>query len=343
MDFEGMVSQDPEMLNIFDLVKKMSKIDAPVLVQGESGTGKELIARAIHNQSPRREKSFVAINCSAVPETLLESELFGYEKGAFTGAATNHKGYFKEAEGGTLFLDEIAEIRPAVQVKLLRVLQERKVRPLGSSREIDVDIRIVSATNADLAQAVRNKSFREDLLFRLNAIVVKLPPLRERINDVPLLARHFLHIASEEMGLSNVDIDPEVIQKLMRYSWQGNVRELQNMIVAAVCSCFMADSSGPRDARRVITLADFPTLNEKVARKPRKTRLTDVPFYQAREEFEKEYLQALLERFEHNISAASRAGKICRKSLATKAAKYGLIEQRPKDEETARELEPVLV
>jgi len=343
MEFEGMISQDPEMLKIFDLVSKMSKIDAPVLVQGESGTGKELVARAVHSQSPRRDKPFVGINCSAVPETLLESELFGYEKGAFSGAVTSHKGYFEEAHGGTLFLDEISEVRPAVQVKLLRVLQEHKIRPLGKGHEVDVDIRIVSATNADIMQAVRNKSFREDLIFRLNTIVVKLPPLRERINDVPLLAKHFLSIACEEMGLSNVDIDPEVVQKLMRYSWQGNVRELQNMIVAAVCSCFMADSSKPRDDRRVVTLDDFPTLNEKVARKPRRTRLTDVPFYHAREQFEKEYLQALLERFGHNISAASRAGKICRKSLATKALKYGLIESGIKHEETAPEIEPSLV
>jgi len=336
------------MLKIFDLIRKMSKIDAPVLIQGESGTGKELVAKAIHMESPRRDKPFVDINCAAVPETLLESELFGYEKGAFTGAGTSHKGYFEQAHGGTLFLDEIGEVKPAVQVKLLRVLQEHRIRPLGSNREVATDIRIVSATNSDLLQAVRNKTFREDLLFRLNAIVIKLPPLRERINDVPLLARHFLTIACNEMGLSNVDIAPEVIQKLMRYSWPGNVRELQNMIVAAVCSCFMTDSSGPRDARRVITLDDVPTLNEKVARNPRKTRMTDVPFYQAREQFEKEYLTALLERANYNISKASRMGGICRKSLHTKAVRYGIIEgtvtsddsRSTRQQTTADEAEP---
>jgi len=326
MEFNGIVSQDPQMLRIFDLITKMSKIDAPVLIQGESGTGKELVARAVHFESPRRSNSFIDINCAAVPETLLESELFGYEKGAFTGAGTSHKGYFEQADNGTLFLDEIGEVKPAVQVKLLRVLQEHKIRPLGSNREVSTDIRIVSATNSDLLQAVRNKNFREDLLFRLNAIVIKLPPLRERINDVPLLARHFLTIACEEMGLSNVDIAPEVVQKLMRYSWPGNVRELQNMIVAAVCSCFMTDSSGPRDSRRVITLDDVPTLNEKVARNPRKTRMTDIPFYEAREQFEKEYLTALLERSNFNISKASRIAGICRKSLHTKAVRYGIID-----------------
>ncbi|NQT21528.1 MAG: sigma-54-dependent Fis family transcriptional regulator [Planctomycetes bacterium] len=341
MEFEGIISQDPEMLKIFDLVRKMSKIDAPVLVQGQSGTGKELIARAIHAQSPRNKNSFVDINCAAVPETLLESELFGYNKGAFTGAASDHKGYFEQAHEGTLFLDEIGEVHPAVQVKLLRVLQEHRIRPLGGSNDVSVDIRIVSATNTDLLQAVRDRIFRQDLYFRLNAIVINLPLLRDRINDVPLLARHFLGIACNEMGLSNVDIDPEVLGKLMRYSWPGNVRELQNMIVAAVCSCFMADSSGPSDVRRVITLDDCPTLNEKVARSPRKTRLTDVPFYEARAQFEKDYIETLLKRFDHNISAASRAANISRKSLTTKAAKFGLIE--PVRRAETLEPEPVMI
>ena len=325
MEFEGIVSQDSEMLRIFDMVTKMAKIDAPVLIQGDCGTGKELIARAIHAQSPRRSKQFVAINCTAVPETLLESELFGFSRGAFTGATAAHKGFFEQADGGTLLLDEIGEIHPGVQVKLLRVLQERKIRPLGSDHDLPVDIRIVSASNTNLQQAVRNKTFREDLLFRLNAIVIKLPPLRERINDVALLAKHFLDQACREMGLSNVDIDPEVMQKLVRYSWPGNVRELQNMIVAAVCSCYMTDSSMPRDARRVVTLADFPTLNEKVALSPRKTRLTDVPFYTARDEWEKDYLQALLRRCNFKIAPAARMGKINRKSLRTKALHYGLL------------------
>jgi len=325
MEFEGIISQDPEMLKIFDLVEKMSKIDAPVLIQGDCGTGKELIAKAIHARSPRRDRPFVAINCAAVPETLLESELFGFERGAFTGATAAHKGFFEQADGGTLLLDEIGEIHPAMQVRLLRVLQERKIRPLGSTADVAVDVRIVSATNVNLQQAVRNKSFREDLFFRLNTIVVKLPPLRERISDVPLLARSFLEHASHELGVSNVDIDPEVMQKLMRYSWPGNVRELQNMIVAAVCSCYMTDSMLPNDSRRLVTLADFPTLNEKVARNPRRTRLTDVPFYEARAEWEKEYITALLQRCGNNISGASRMGKISRKSLGTKAKRYGLL------------------
>lgn len=343
MEFEGIISQDPEMLRIFDLVTKMSKIDAPVLIQGQSGTGKELIARAIHNQSPRKDRPFVDINCAAVPESLLESELFGYDKGAFTGAVSDHKGYFEQAHGGTLFLDEIGDVQLGVQVKLLRVLQERRIRPLGGSGDVSVDIRIVSATNTDLPQAVHNKTFRQDLLFRLNAIVIKLPPLRERINDVPLLARLFLGVACNEMGLINVDIGPDVLQKLMRYSWPGNIRELQNMIVAAVCSCFMADNSGPSDVRRVITLDDFPTLKEKVAQSPRKTRMTDVPFYEARAQFEREYLDALLKRFNYNISAASRAGEISRKSLTTKAAKLGIIDANGKPEKKPVEPEPVLV
>jgi len=342
MVFEGIVSQDPEMLKIFDMVRKMSKIDATVLVQGESGTGKELIARAIHAQSPRANKSFVDINCAAVPETLLESELFGYEKGAFTGAVTGHKGFFEQAHGGTLFLDEIAEVQPGVQVKMLRALQERKIRPLGSNKETAVDIRIVSATNSDLQEAVRNKRFREDLFFRLNAITIKLPPLRERISDVPLLAKQFLAMACTEMGLSNVDIDPEVLHKLTRYTWPGNVRELQNMIVAAVCSCYMSDSSQPRDVRRIITLDDCPTLAEKVAKNPRKTRQTDVPFYEAREAFERDYLSSLLQRSNYNISAASKMGGISRKSIYTKAVRYGLIDKNAEDdtEEEGAQSEP---
>ncbi len=219
---------------ILEMVRTVAATSSTVLVTGESGTGKELVARAIHEASPRREKAFVSINCGAFPETLLESELFGYMRGAFTGADTNKKGIIESAHGGTLFLDEIGETSLAMQVKLLRVLQERKIRPLGGTQDIAVDVRLIASTNRDLKAMVAQGHFREDFYYRVSVIPIHVPPLRERSEDIEPLARHFLRRYALQIGKPLNDFAPETIKALNRYSWPGNVRELENAIERAV-------------------------------------------------------------------------------------------------------------
>lgn len=231
---ENIIGNSRAMQEVFKMLHDVAATASTVLIYGESGTGKELIARAIHSQSPRANAPFVSINCGAFTETLLESELFGYVKGAFTGAQSNRKGLFEAANGGTIFLDEISEMTPAMQVKLLRVLQEKKVRPVGSIEEIQIDTRVVAATNRDLAQMVEEKLFRNDLYYRVNIIQIKLPPLRDRKEDIPLLAEHFL---KKFTAISNRKIDSiseEAMKYLENYNWPGNVRELENAIERAV-------------------------------------------------------------------------------------------------------------
>ena len=228
--FHALLGRSPAMQEIYDLLEPFSKSDLPVLITGESGTGKELVARALHWNGPRRDGPFVAENCAAIPESLLESEMFGHLRGAFTGAERDRRGLFEEASGGTLLLDEIGEMGAAPQAKLLRVLQEGEVRPLGAARPVRVDVRIVAATQRDLAAAVRQGSFREDLLYRLRVLTLALPPLRERLEDLPLLARHFLEEHRREYGRGCTDVSAEVIERLSRYPWPGNVRELRSEI-----------------------------------------------------------------------------------------------------------------
>lgn len=228
--YEKLVGSSPAMLKVYELIKKVARTRSNVLIYGESGTGKELVARAIHVESPRSEQNLVAINCGGIPEPLIESELFGHRKGAFTGAVSDQKGLFAEADGGTIFLDEIAELSPALQVKLLRVLQERVFRPVGGTEDIAVDIRIISATNKDLEQEVAAGDFREDLFYRLNVIQIRVPPLRERKEDIPLLARHFLKKYADEMRKQVDKISPAALKILMQYDFPGNVRELENII-----------------------------------------------------------------------------------------------------------------
>ncbi|HEY5540124.1 MAG TPA: sigma-54 dependent transcriptional regulator [Coriobacteriia bacterium] len=225
-DVEGIVASDPGMMGVLETVAKVAPTMATVMIYGESGTGKELIARAVHNLSQRAPKPFVSVSAGALPETLLESELFGYEKGAFTGAVTPKPGRFEMANGGTLFLDEIGDISPATQVKLLRVLQERRFERLGGTRSIEVDVRVVAATNQDLQQLIADGSFREDLFYRLNVVPVSLPPLRQRAGDIPLLVAHFL----EKYNAGNKRINPQAMEALIKYPWPGNIRELENTI-----------------------------------------------------------------------------------------------------------------
>jgi two-component system response regulator PilR (NtrC family) len=231
---DNMLGRSSKMLELFEHIRAVAVTSSTVLVTGESGTGKELAARAIHVGSPRVSEQFVSINCGAMPETLLESEMFGHLKGSFTGATTNHKGLFEVAHRGTIFLDEIAEMSPTMQVKLLRVLQEKRIRRIGATEEREVDVRIIAATNKDLEQGVRDKSFREDLFYRLNVIPIHLAPLRDRRDDIPLLAEHFLIKARESMGKNITKISDEAMEFLTRYDWPGNVRELENVIERAV-------------------------------------------------------------------------------------------------------------
>ncbi len=233
-EFSNIIGRSPAMLALFQLIETVARTSSTVLITGESGTGKEMAAKAIHVNSLRRDRPFVALNCGAVPETLLESELFGHLRGAFTGADSNKKGLIEIAEGGTIFLDEIGEMNPTMQVKLLRVLQERRFRRLGGTDEVQADIRIVAATHQDLPGLVANGRFREDLYYRINVIPVQLPPLRERREDIPLLAERFLHGFATEMGKGITGISSDALRELADYHWPGNVRELQNVIERAV-------------------------------------------------------------------------------------------------------------
>ncbi len=231
---DNIIGQSPNMRAIFELIQTVAPQNSRVLVTGESGTGKELVARAIHEHSARASAPFITINCGAFPETLLESELFGYVRGAFTGANENRQGLFQAAHNGTLFMDEIGNMSPAMQVKLYRVLQEGKVRPLGSSEEVEVDVRVIAATNKNLEKAIADGSFREDLYYRLAVIPIHMPPLRERREDIPLLARSFLNRFRKSMDKPVQGLAPEALRHLERYDWPGNVRELENTMERAV-------------------------------------------------------------------------------------------------------------
>ncbi len=235
--FNNIIGKSKEMQEVFDLIEKISPGKSTILIHGKSGTGKELVAKAIHYNSPRRNKPFVPVNCSAIPETLLESELFGHIKGAFTGAVATHVGLFEEADGGTLFLDEVGELSPAIQVKLLRVLQEREIKPVGGTQSRKIDIRLITATNRDLHEMVKEGTFREDLYYRLNVIPIHLPPLKVRTEDIPLLVRHFLTRFGKENQRPEMTISREALHPLMNYSWPGNIRELENIIERAVILC----------------------------------------------------------------------------------------------------------
>jgi len=235
--FAGIIGKDEQMLEVFDLIRDLSDTAMPVLIQGESGTGKELVAAALHNEGPRAGQLFVPVNCGALPENLLESELFGHVKGSFTGAIRDKKGRFELADGGTIFLDEIGDISPAMQVKLLRVLQESTFERVGSEQTIRVNVRVISATNKDLASEIAAGRFREDLFYRLSVVPIRLPPLRERRTDIPLLVDHFLRQGLEECGKSDITVAPETLDLMLDYDWPGNIRELHNWIRFALVRC----------------------------------------------------------------------------------------------------------
>ena len=316
---DRLLGKSPPMQRVFDTIKKTAPGRASVLLVGESGTGKELAARALHELSQRADRPFVAVNCGAIPETLLESELFGHVKGSFTGAHADKQGLFEAAHSGTLLLDEVAELPVAMQVKLLRVLQERKVKPVGGVVEREVDVRIVAATNRDLETEVEKGTFRQDLFYRLDVIRIRLPPLRERREDLPLLVDHFLRKFSAEHGCKVAGVDPEAMQALMAYHFPGNVRELENLIERAVIL-----ATGDR-----LALDAFPSLGRLSAATPSLTNAPLVPesgldLERVVEDFERSIIISALERTGGNRTEAARLLGVSFRSLRYRLSKLGI-------------------
>jgi two-component system response regulator AtoC len=307
VDFTDCIGESDAMRDIKALVHRIAPTPSTVLITGESGTGKEVIARMIHQYSPRAEKPFVAINIGGVPETLLESELFGHEKGAFTGAVSRKTGLFETATSGTLFLDEIGEMPLHLQIKLLRVLQEREIQPLGSTKSIPIDVRILTATNKQLEEQIRQGLFREDLYYRLNIIQIALPPLRDRRDDIPLLAGHFIKKCNERIGKMVQKIHPKALVALQRYTFPGNVRELENIIERAMVFA-QTDT---------LTLHNLGMENADLRPAPKGGTL---------EELQKQAIVEALQRWEGNRTRAADELGINRKTLLNKIKEYGLIE-----------------
>jgi two-component system, NtrC family, response regulator len=306
-EFEDMLGSSPQMHGVFAYIRKVAKTTAPVLLLGESGTGKEMAALAIHRRSDRKDAPFIAINCNAIPENLLESELFGHEKGSFTGAHTQRKGLMESAAAGTLFLDEIGELPPAIQVKLLRFLQEQRFQRVGGRQEIQIDTRIIAATNIDIKQAVANGKFREDLYFRLAVVVIKLPPLRDRGEDVDLLAREFLQQFAVQCEKTALRFAPDALRAVKRHTWPGNVRELQNRVKRAV---IMADS-------KRVTASDLElTADTEV--------VPTATLKEARENTERELVEHALKRHSGRISSAAAELGISRPTLYELMDKLGI-------------------
>ncbi|MBM7344201.1 two-component system response regulator GlrR [Pantoea coffeiphila] len=286
---ENIVTRSPLMLRLLEQARMVAHSDVSVLINGQSGTGKEILAQAIHAASPRAGKAFIAINCGALPEQLLESELFGHAKGAFTGAVSSREGLFQAAEGGTLFLDEIGDMPQALQVKLLRVLQERKVRPLGSNRDLDIDVRIISATHRDLPKAMEKKEFREDLFYRLNVVNLKIPALHERAEDIPLLANHLLKQSAARHKPFVRSFSSDAMHRLMAASWPGNVRQLVNVI------------------EQCVALTSAPVIGDALVEQALAGENTALPtFAEARNQFELNYLRKLLQMTKGNVTNAAR-------------------------------------
>ena len=286
---ESIVTRSPMMLRLLEQARMVAQSDVSVLINGQSGTGKEILAQAIHNASPRSKNAFIAINCGALPEQLLESELFGHARGAFTGAVSSREGLFQAAEGGTLFLDEIGDMPAPLQVKLLRVLQERKVRPLGSNRDIDINVRIISATHRDLPKVMARNEFREDLYYRLNVVNLKIPALAERAEDIPLLANHLLRQAADRHKPFVRAFSTDAMKRLMTASWPGNVRQLVNVI------------------EQCVALTSSPVISDALVEQALEGENTALPtFAEARNQFELNYLRKLLQITKGNVTHAAR-------------------------------------
>ena len=321
--FNYLIGESRQMKKVYDLIERVSRTKSNILISGESGTGKELVARAIHQESPRQDRPFVVINCAGIPENLIESELFGYKKGAFTGASSDKSGLFDTAEGGTVFLDEVGDLTPAIQVKLLRVIQERTYTAVGGTEEKMVDVRFITATNKDLEREVIEKRFREDLYFRLNVIQIAMPPLREREGDLPLLGQHFLHKYSLELGKDVKKISAYAMDILRQYSFPGNVRELENIIersVALETSNIVLPES--------LTLSHFQKDQDLYIKERRQTDLTleGVDLNKVMAEIERNYI---LKALELSRGSKQRAAELL--GISLRSLRYRL----EKQEETA--------
>ncbi|HZY02524.1 MAG TPA: sigma-54 dependent transcriptional regulator [Anaeromyxobacteraceae bacterium] len=320
----GLVGSCAGMREVGRMIDAVAYSAATVLVTGESGTGKELVARALHGKSPRKSQPFVALNCGALTETLLESELFGHVKGAFTGAQRDQKGLFEAADGGTIFLDEIGDIPLSTQVRLLRVLQEGEMKRVGSAESIKVDVRVIAATHRDLPKLVKAGKFREDLFYRLNVIAIPLPPLRDRIEDVPLLAQHFLKRYAERLGKKVRTISPEGLELLAGYRWPGNVRELENAVERAVVLC-RGETVAAADLPPSVTGRTAPLVREVPQNGEEQAWLTQ-SYATAKENalrrFERSYVEALMRSCDNNISAAARKAGMDRSNFKRVLRKY---------------------
>jgi len=303
------IGQSTGMRRVFELIEKVAPSRASVAISGESGTGKEVVARSIHNLSPRRDKSFIAINCASIPATLMESEIFGHERGAFTGADQRRPGVFELAHGGTLFLDEVGEIPVELQAKLLRVLEEGKLRRLGGKVELEVDVRVLCATNRDLKQEIKNQRFREDLFFRLNVFQVGLPPLRDRKEDIPMLAQHFIDKFNAESGKRVSGASPEALEVLKAYEWPGNIRELRNCVERAVILC---------DGE----LIQKDQLPPDMAGKGPERQAFKVPYGLTLDTVEKEYILGSLQRNGGNKARTAEILGVSEKTLYNKLNRY---------------------
>jgi DNA-binding NtrC family response regulator len=321
---EEFIGTSQQMRTVFQIIARLGQVNTSVLIRGENGTGKELVARAIHFNSPRKDKPFVAVNCGAIPENLIESEFFGHEKGAFTGADQRHIGKFQYAEGGTLFLDEIGDVSPAMQVKLLRVLQERKFTPVGANREIRCDVRIVAATNRNLEEMIRRNEFRQDLFYRLNVMPIQLPPLRDRTDDVPNLVEHFIEKFNGLHGRQGTGneirgIREDALNALRNYTWPGNIRELENVIERA----FVLENT------RYVTLASLPEPMQPRAAAGRAAPgpaadTQAIDFHNQKEQFERDFIIKALRRFGGRINQTVTHAGIPKNTLLRKIRKYGI-------------------
>lgn len=316
--FENILSKSPRMTDIFEMIRNLADLDTTVLITGETGTGKERVAHAIHYHSHRRDRRFVRINCGALTETLLESELFGHERGAFSGAIQARRGKFEYANGGTLLLDEIGDISPVLQVKLLRVLQEKEIQRVGGNDTIPIDVRIIATTNRDLEQAMAAGYFRSDLFYRLNVVRIKLPALHERIEDVPLLAEHFLKIFAEKSGRRLLQLSPAALDQLLAYRWPGNVRELGNVIERAA-----AMTQGD-----CIHSVDIPQHTPLIVADDPGCFPLDLPFKVGRAHvisaYERTYLTAVLKRFRGNVAQSAQYCEVDNKTFYRKMQEYDL-------------------
>lgn len=311
--FAGMVGQCPQMLEVFETIAKVATTDTTVLITGESGTGKELVARAIHERSFRTKGPFIPINCGAIPETLLESELFGHEKGSFTGAYTTQKGKVEYADKGTILLDEISELSPRLQAKLLRFLQEKKIQRVGGGVDIEIDARIIAATNVDMQKAIKDGNFREDLFYRLSVITIDLPPLRERGEDIVLLAKVFLNRYKVAYGKDISGFSPEALSAIESYTWPGNVRELENKLQRAI---IMSGSNFIEPHLLELAEASLPSRISK--------RYENLTLKEARQKLETDLIENALDKHRGNIKYAAEELGISRPTLYDLMTKYGL-------------------